>query len=145
MKNQPNPNQPAAAEERPVNYFDALDSMQFGRELDAFNTKMLIEVLSTTEADWIISVIASALELEEEAKQIYLIAESIRLEYIENTVSDLKLLFKNVSVLEGDKIKVNTIGNYLSRCMYGIDLYDVAKELLVRYKEKKAMFTESVS
>lgn len=141
-----NQNQPAATREAYENYFDALKSLEFSKELDAFGTNMLIKVISTTEADWINSVISSALEEEEEAKQIYSIAESIRIEYIGNTESDIKRLSEAVSsMLDGDKIKVNPILDYLNGFIYGIDLFDVAKELLIRYKQRISNSTAVIS
>ncbi|NWF87923.1 MAG: hypothetical protein HXY50_00510 [Ignavibacteriaceae bacterium] len=138
MENQSNQNQPAAIKVIFENFFDALDSMQFSNsKLDQFNTNALTEILSSvTESKWVASVISSALQEKEEAKQIYSIAESIRLEYIGNTVSDLDLLFKGLAEFsDRQKEKVNPIIDYLYRCVYGIDLFEVAKELLVRYKE----------
>lgn len=148
MENQSSQTQPAATNELEIytNYFDAVDSMEFSKELRKFNTDMLIKILSYSESDWINSVITSALEEEVEAKQIYSIAESIRLEYIENTVSDLELLLKQLPTLQDrQKERLNPISDYLFSCVYGIDLFDVAKELLVRYKERNAIHAESVS
>lgn len=134
-----NQNQSAATRETFQNYFDALKSLEFLKEQQSFNTNMLIKVLSTTEADWINSVISSALEEEEEAKQIYSIAESIRIEYIGNTERDIKRLSEVVSssMLDGDKRRVHPILDYLNGFIYGIDLFDVAKELLKSYKQRE--------
>lgn len=135
---QPNQPQPAANQKQHYeNYYDALKSLEFSKELDAFNTRMAIKVLSTSEKNWVESVITSALEKEEEAKQIYSIAESIRLEYNENTLKDIEPLEDLLSELsDKEKRTVRPAIDYLHQCIYGIDLFDVAKELLIMYKQR---------
>jgi len=125
-----------------INHFDALNSIS-DKTREAFkkiNTDALIEVFGTydktADKDWLEGSIETALDEKDEAKQIYNLAEILRLEYIEASISDVKSIdnaFQNCND-ERQKKNISFTCSHLLSSLYDIDLFEVAKELIARYK-----------
>lgn len=125
-----------------INHFDALNSIS-DKTREAFkkiNTDALIEVFGTydktADKEWLEGSIETALKEKDKAKQIYTLAETLRLEYIEASLKDVDDIAKTFRNCE-DKRQKNNVDftcNYLTSTLYNIDLFEVAKELIARYK-----------
>ena len=133
-------NQTHTQQYQPLNFFDSLDSKDFYKRIAEFNTQACIKILSSeNQIKWTESIIECTLkDTHDEAKQIYEIAKSIRVEYIEVAVSDLERLSESVNKNQLSDLKdgPNAVIEYLFACIFQIDLFDVAKELLARYKKQ---------
>ncbi|HCY77748.1 MAG TPA: hypothetical protein DHV28_17695 [Ignavibacteriales bacterium] len=135
-----------------LNHFDALNSARFSEEFNKakqkFNTDALINIFSsyheTADKEWLEGAIESALEEEDEAKQIFNLAESIRIEYLSGSISAVDEIYEAIqkTVDKNKRYRLEVIIDYLMSSLYEIDLFDVAKELILRYRSGTQMKTE---
>lgn len=135
------------------NLFHALNSLSSSEKKGSgrakYNTDALINIFArynkTADKDWLEGIIEFALEEKDEAKQIYELAETIRIEYIEQTITDVDkigdLIRKYVS--KDNQYDLFLIIDYLMSSLYEIDLYDVAKELVLRYRDNRLFVEEN--
>jgi hypothetical protein len=136
-----------------LNHFHALNSIlvmeKIGETRNKINTDALIEIFGTydktADKDWLIGSIESALEEKDEAKQIFNLAEALRIDYLSSSISDVESIQKAIDkVIEEDKQhRLYLIIDYLMSSLYEIDLFDVAQELIARYKNDSLFITEN--
>jgi len=79
------------------------------------------------------------LEEKEEAKQIFNLAESIRIEYLGGSISAVDEIYEAIqkAVDKDKRYRLELIVDYLMSSLYEIDLFDVAKELILRYEDNR--------
>ncbi len=130
-----------------LNHFHALNSLLLrdnnGELTRKFNTDALIKIFSsyheTADKGWLEGSIKSALEEKEEAKQIFNLAESIRIEYLGGSISAVDEIYEAIqkAVDKDKRYRLELIVDYLMSSLYEIDLFDVAKELILRYEDNR--------